>query len=489
MGVKMKLGSVYFDKYRVLEVLGQGGTSEVYLAENIKLGNKWAIKKVNKDVDTINLLAEPNILKNLNHMAIPKIIDIEEDEDSIYIIEEYVEGITLNVYKMTNPEIDVNLIIQWAIKLCDVLNYLHTRKPNPIIYRDMKPENIMLTDDGIIKLIDFGIAREYKDDCKNDTVPIGTRGYAAPEQYGIGQSDVRTDIFSLGMTLYYLLTSKNLTHPPYKIQETEKLNNETSNKLFEIVLKCCEILPNQRYQSITDLEKDIMLLNENKEKNIEHIIITNTEEAKEKSHQSKSSSKNILKLNKTITIASLGVAPGVGVTHSSIMLSMYLAKNKKVALIEVNNSGHFNEIAKVIHDEYDINQKHFTYQKVHFFSSISISEFIASYRDQYDFVILDMGSFNPMSDIGEFIRADYRFIIGQSMDWKVNEILAFYESTKEYDPNKKWVYLIPFMDKKNIKDIKRILDSRVYPLPFNMNPFEPKQEIKKVFEATLSASL
>ncbi|PKM51551.1 MAG: hypothetical protein CVV02_06345 [Firmicutes bacterium HGW-Firmicutes-7] len=478
----METGRVYFDKFKVIEPLGHGGTSEVYLAENIKVGNKWAIKKARKENHSINLLAEPNILKHLDHIAIPKIIDIEEDDQAIYIIEEYVQGINLKDYKTQCTEIETKQIVKWAFQLCDVLNYLHQRKPHPIIYRDVKPENIMLMDNGMIKLIDFGIAREYKEESQNDTMPIGTKGYAAPEQYGIGQSDERTDIFSLGITLYFLLTSKNLSHPPYKIQWTEQLNTELANGLFEIVLKCCEILPNQRYQSIRELENSLLTLNNceegavKKHDNINLSILTNTNSENEASN---------IDVKKTATIGVLGVNKGVGVTHTSIMLAAILCKKGKVALIELNDSKHFKEIGLVTRDEKTMVKKNFIYNRIHYYWDIDYWKFLTKYRDQYDFIIIDLGSYQELGELDEFIRSDIRLVIGQGMDWKVKEIKDFYSRTREYDPNNNWCYLLPLMDKKSIKEIKKLTNSKTFHLSYNMNPFMPNQEIKKIFEQLL----
>ncbi|MBC7959400.1 MAG: serine/threonine protein kinase [Vallitaleaceae bacterium] len=475
----MELGNVYFEKYKILDVLGRGGSSEVYLAENIKMQTKWAIKKTSKSEDKINLLAEPNILKNLDHIYIPKIIDIEEDEQSFYIIEEFVEGINLKTYKMRHPVIEMNLILTWAIKLCDVLKYLHSKKPHPIIYRDMKPENIMLMEDGKIKVIDFGIAREFKEDCLNDTIPIGTKGYAAPEQYGIGQSDERTDIFSLGMTLYYLLTSKNLTNPPYQIQWTEQLNTDESHQLLQIVLKCCEILPSNRYQNIEALESDLA--------NLLHSEISEPVIQK-KSMEISSNGGNSLNLNKTVTIGMLGVANGVGVTHAAIMLAQVLSKNNKVALIEFNDSKHFEAIMKVTQGESTLEKKQFVYNKVHYYMDTTYSQFLTNHREQFRFVILDLGSYDQLRDVDEFVRADVRIVVGHGMDWKIGEIERFYGVTRGYDPNNRWNYLIPFLDQKGIKDVKEVVGGKVFPLPYQMNPFSTTQEVKKIFEKLLGSS-
>lgn len=144
--------------------------------------------------------------------------------------------------------------MEWAKQLCDVLGYLHSRE-KPIIYRDMKPANVMLRPDGNVMLIDFGTAREFKSRSVADTVCLGTRGYAAPEQYGgMGQTDARTDIYCLGATLYHLLTGHSPADPPYEIRPIgEWIPEYAGSGLEEIIIKCTKQDPNERYQNCAEL--------------------------------------------------------------------------------------------------------------------------------------------------------------------------------------------------------------------------------------------
>ncbi|QUI21257.1 protein kinase [Vallitalea pronyensis] len=307
------VGSTHFGKYRVLEEIGRGGMSRVFLAENVKLGNKWAIKRIEKKDSVINLLAEPSMLKDLNHALIPRIVDIEEDEDYLYIIEEYVEGVTLKEYRQQHSTIDEPTIIHFGKLLCQVLDYLHSRKPYPIIYRDMKPGNIMITENQSIKLVDFGIAREYKNHGDTDTVLIGTHGYAAPEQYNSAwQSDARTDIYSLGVTLYYMATNRNLSKPPYKILPLREFGLY-SQGLERVISKCTNFNPDDRYQSIEELEQDLDALAQPKE------------DKKQTLYQG----------IKPQTIGVISLTPRAGSTFLSVNLASALAhRNILVSLIE-----------------------------------------------------------------------------------------------------------------------------------------------------------
>lgn len=254
------VGQTIDDKYEILKLIGQGGMSKVYLAMDKRLNKQWAIKEIEKKAKDKNneiviqsAIAEANLIKQLDHPAIVRIVDIIDNGNVIYIIEDYIEGETLSSILENNGAQPQELVIEWAMQICEALEYLHTRKP-PIIYRDMKPANVMLKPDGNIKVIDFGIAREYKDQSLADTVSLGTKGYAAPEQFGgKGQTDARTDVYCLGVTLYHLLTGQNPCEPPYEIYPIRHWNPQLSAGLEAIVQKCTQLNPEDRYQSCAEL--------------------------------------------------------------------------------------------------------------------------------------------------------------------------------------------------------------------------------------------
>ncbi len=248
------MDQLFDGKYKIITTIGEGGTSTVYLAQNIKLGTLWAIKQIHKPTNhKMDLLAEPNILKRLNHPALPRIFDIVEHDEYLYIIEDYVEGISLERELENEKRFSEERVLDWCKQLCEVLLYLHTLTPNPIIFRDIKPANIILTYDEKIKLVDFGIAREYKATSGNDTAYMGTRGYAAPEQYGGMQSDARTDIYSLGVTLYHLLTGNAPNVPPYEIKPVRQISETYSRDIEYLISRCTEQDPNKRFQSVEEI--------------------------------------------------------------------------------------------------------------------------------------------------------------------------------------------------------------------------------------------
>ena len=255
-----EVGQIINNKYEILKLVGKGGMSKVYLAMDTNIHKPWAVKEIDKTVRDQNneviiqsAIAEANLIKELDHNAIVRIVDIIDEPDKIFIIEDFIDGETLNAIVLREGAQPQEKVIRWAIQICSALEYLHTRKP-PIIYRDMKPANVMLKPEGNVKIIDFGIAREYKEHNTEDTKCLGTKGYAAPEQFGgKGQTDARTDVYCLGVTLYYLVTGMNPSEPPYEIYPIRHWNPKLSSGLEAIILKCTRPNPSERFQSCAEL--------------------------------------------------------------------------------------------------------------------------------------------------------------------------------------------------------------------------------------------
>ena len=256
------IGTIIEGKYEILKEIGRGGMSVVYLSMDKRLNKQWAVKEIRKkgtgsrkdEIVVNSLLAEANLMKRLDHSALPRIVDIIDNGQTIYIVMDYIEGESLDkILEAYGPQSE-EAVIGWAKQLCDALGYLHNQKP-PIIYRDMKPGNIMLKPEGNIKIIDFGIAREYKEAKLADTTVLGTRGYAPPEQYS-GQTDARSDIYALGMTMHHLLTGvdprKGEVYAPVR-----QYNPNLSEGIEIIINKCTEPAPENRYQTCAELLYDL----------------------------------------------------------------------------------------------------------------------------------------------------------------------------------------------------------------------------------------
>ena len=274
----IKIGSFVGGTYKVLEKIGQGGMSVVYLAINERANKMWAIKEVRKDgvqdFDMVcqGIMTEIHILKGLNHKYLPAIVDVIDTGDTLLIVMDYIQGKSL--YTVLNERLEeegippgVEEVLSWGRQICDVLYYLHTR-PQPVIYRDLKPGNVMLKPDGDICVVDFGIARVFKKGKPEDTTCLGTPGYAAPEQYGGGQSRPQTDIYNFGATLHHLITGRDPQATPFYfpritccrpslLEETPARLRGALLGLEMIIERCTRYGMEERYASCAELKYDL----------------------------------------------------------------------------------------------------------------------------------------------------------------------------------------------------------------------------------------
>ena len=260
-------GQVIDDKYEILKLIGEGGMSKVYLAMDKRLNKSWAVKEIekkakdrNNEIVVQSAIAEANMIKQLDNPAIVRIVDIIDNGNVIYIIEDFVEGETLEALLDADGAQPEELVVEWGKQLCEAFDYLHTRTP-PIIYRDMKPANVMLTPEGKLRVIDFGIAREYKEHNLKDTTSLGTRGYAPPEQFG-GKTDARSDIYSLGVTLFQLVTGRDPCLASTELKPVRQIDPKLSEGIETIIQKCVQHDPANRYQSCVELLYDLEHISE-----------------------------------------------------------------------------------------------------------------------------------------------------------------------------------------------------------------------------------
>lgn len=254
-------GDILDGKYELLKLIGRGGMSKVWLAMDTHINKQWAVKEIDKTsneyrktVDETRTLREIEIMKKLDHPSLPRIVDIIDREDALCIVMDYIEGESLHQILKTRGVPSQETVVSWMLDICDTLSYLHSFDP-PIIYRDMKPANVMLTRDQRIKVIDFGIAKDYKEGYE-DTQPLGTRGYASPEHFS-KHTDVRSDVYTVGTTMYQLLTGKDPSQPPYYMKPLREINPDLSSGLEKIILKATEKDPDARYQTMTELASAI----------------------------------------------------------------------------------------------------------------------------------------------------------------------------------------------------------------------------------------
>lgn len=261
-------GEVLQDRYQIIKVVGKGGMSTVYQARDLTNQNLLAIKDVERSgrednqVVEQSLVGEGRMLKQLSSPHLPKIYDIIENPENFMLVMDFIQGESLDKVIAREGAQSVDRVLYWGMQICEVFDYLH-KQPKPIIYRDMKPANLILKPDGTLMMIDFGTARTQKDNVvmAQDTTCIGTAGFAAPEQYGgSGQSTARTDIFCLGATLYNMVTGHSPSERPVGILPLEQWNPALAGTpIAEIIYKCTRNDPNERYQTAMELHEDLRL--------------------------------------------------------------------------------------------------------------------------------------------------------------------------------------------------------------------------------------
>lgn len=260
----LEVGSTVLNgKYEILKVIHTSGMANVYLIEDKNLHKQWCLKEIKKSeagrnmVEYRSLLQEANIMKGLNNPNIPRIVTIEEDGDSTFIIMDYVDGLSVKEWLARKGTISQSVAVNWMKQVCGVLIYLHNRE-NPILYRDMKPDNIMIQGDGNIKVLDFGISVVISPSNQVIKEPLGTKGYAAPEQDKVGSKyDLRSDIYSLGMTFYRMLTGINPGIASDGIKSLRSVDSSLSMGLEVIINRCIKQNPEDRYQSVEEVLYDL----------------------------------------------------------------------------------------------------------------------------------------------------------------------------------------------------------------------------------------
>ena len=260
------------ERYRIKHELGRGGMSVVWLAEDIYLKKERAVKEIRKTPSQTGGIsreacfwAEVDMLRSLDHPALPGIIDVIETEEAVFLIMEYVQGESLHTLLQRLGRISEPVAADWMKQLADILQYLHSRKP-PVIYRDMKPANVIRREDGSLSLIDLGIARAYKSGQYRDTVLFGTPGYAAPELLCGKQTDIRSDLYSLGVTAAEMLTGISPQEERFFRPEilTAELRKRCSAGMAEILKKCMAMSPEDRYKDCRELQKDLFRIRRRK---------------------------------------------------------------------------------------------------------------------------------------------------------------------------------------------------------------------------------
>lgn len=449
----MRQGEIIGLKYRILKPIGQGGNSTVFLGENIILSNLWAIKVIDRDnPSAVGEMQEVNILKCLNHPMLPRVADLFEDERYTYIVMDYIEGETLSEVLKKEGKIDEKRLTDWARQLCNVLIYLHSRNP-PVIYRDLKPSNIILDGAGKLHLVDFGTAKTFSKQETEDTVYIGTQGYAAPEQYGCGKADERTDLYNLGMTLFHLATG---IHPAKAVHgDIERLLRQYGiSRGFSTIIR--DLVRPDPSARIGDADTCLKLLN--RLDSTGHFSV-------------RAANRGVFAGRLTVGVA--GVVHGSGSTFAGICLASYFAaRGYRTAFMDYCGNGDLSRLEEVM----DKNNRLIFSDEVSF-----VADQITYFRDGrnavgsvrgFSRIVGDFGCLREQWSAYEFSRSDIRLVVCPAADWKLGLINDFISRMGPYDPDGEWIYIFPAFGNSDKRQIQKALKTNhVLTFPFVSNPF------------------
>lgn len=367
---------VLFGKYRIGQLLANGSGGEVFLAEHIVLGEQRVMKRLLKNRPFYaERRREAHTLQQLQHAAIPRIYDIEEDDTACYIIEEYMGGETLYDFLARQKCLPTSVISQYSIQLCEIIEYLHQ---SGILYLDVKPENILIQGE-TLSLIDFGGAIRKKE-CAG--VVFGTPGYAAPEQYD-GLAEERSDVYGIGCVLGVMLGEENTGR----------------KELIRIQEKCVQKIPERRYESVAAVKREL------------EQFAFGTRKKKKAGYRESFRS-----------IGIVGVHEGAESGALCMMLATNLNEREKgrIACIDLSGQHVFGRLYESLYGKQKPIPEQFFLQGICYVTEGNISAIGRYTRKEYKTILLHMGTrLEQYRD--EFFRCDKRFVLGNAFPWHLGE--------------------------------------------------------------------
>ncbi|KOR88939.1 serine/threonine protein kinase [Paenibacillus solani] len=457
-------GEVLGERYVIDRVIGEGGMSCVYLAEDLKLpGKMWAVKESLAEPGTQKAVQdEAQLLIKLSHPRLPRIVDYFHVQSTgyIYLVMDFIQGMNLEKYfRGFRGNVNPEFIMELTEQLLDVLEYLHNHEPQ-VIFRDLKPSNIMLTDQLEVRLIDFGIARSYKQESGEDTVKLGTVGFAAPEQYGGRQSDARSDLYGLGALLLYLSTNGKFSEWITGVER--HIRGDLPRELVPVIRKLLQYAPEHRYQSAAEVRSALSR---------QQPVATNRAGSQPG------------KVAGTLVAAVLGASSGVGTTHSCIAFGHFLAANYgRVAVVEMSaKSTAFTRIQEIAEGGRLGAIRKFEVNGIHFWRQTARTEVISLLGGSYDAVVLDLGAYRDSDRIEEFLRADLPIVIGSGAEWRQHDVVTLARMLSRH-PQPGRVYALPLAGEETIQEMKKLLGTNnVQSLPLQLDPFEVQDSSREAF--------
>ncbi|MFC3749825.1 serine/threonine protein kinase [Paenibacillus sp. GCM10012306] len=477
---KLAVGQLLGERYRVVDLIGSGGMSQVYLAEDLRLPGKWWAVKESVSPDVMHaagdIEAEAELLISLNHPRLPRVTDFypPDKEGYSYLVMDYIEGVTLSRYLELHPgPVPWNLLIQYALQLLEVLKYLHNQ-PTPIIYRDLKPSNIMLTGQHNLVLIDFGIARSYGRAGDGDTSKLGTVGFAAPEQYA-GQSQPVSDLYGLGALLLYLATGGE--YCSWEPGMESRLQGDVPPEFIPVLRRLLRQLPEERYPSAALVLEALASLDLGKRIRVEEIPERPTTCESE-----------------AVVVSLAGTANGLGTTHTSLAVAARLSRHGLTAWVDGSSDGAvFRNLFAMVQGQELVPADmcaalSFAWSNVHYWSSPGKGNSRLPHGE-YSFIVLDLGTLSEEGDMEAFNHCDVPLLIASGADWRLGELLHWLRR-RRLEPKKGWKVGLPLAgDSAAVLLQKALGTAEVFALPLQHDPFRSKGRLGNVLEVMLKEAI
>ncbi|MBW4080436.1 serine/threonine-protein kinase [Paenibacillus sp. S150] len=474
---RLKAGEVLGNRYRIAGMIGTGGMSHVFLAEDLRLpGKRWAVKEsISKEGGHGDFRAEAGLLISLSHPLLPRVVDFfpPDREGYCYLVMDYIEGVTLSEHLMSNPgPLPAIHIIRYAKQLLKVLEYLHGHHP-PIVHRDMKPGNIMLTGPDELMLIDFGIARRLG---KDDTEKLGTAGFAAPEQYGRGPSGPAADLYGLGALLLYMATGGQFSRWQPGLEG--KLRLQLPDSLIPVIRRLLRQHPEERYPGA-------------------EAVLAALEPIE--AEAGKATGKRILRSKPAPVrpqqaahvVALLGVAPGLGTTHTSLAASSCLSRFGTAAWVDFNPASTVYERIGNMLEIPEEGGRHegaaapLVWKGVHFYKRPPGGDISSLLSGAYSFVVLDLGTADYEGALEEFAASAIPLLVASGADWRLEETLRWLAGSGR-TPQPHWRICLPLSARSAAGLLESALGGmKVHGLPYQPDPFQHKGRLGETLERLL----
>ncbi|WP_187355441.1 serine/threonine protein kinase [Paenibacillus tengchongensis] len=482
---RLSEGDLFRDRYRIIGLIGTGGMSRVYLAEDLRLpGKHWAIKESRAEpLLSSDVQAEAEMLITLSHPHLPRITDFfpPDSEGYCYLIMDYIEGVTLEEYvKSCTGPLPVQEIIRLTCALLEVLHYLHGRRP-PIIYRDLKPGNVMLTKGGHLMLIDFGIARSFKQEGAGDTVKLGTVGFAAPEQYGGGQSGPAADLYGLGALMLYMASGGARSGWQPGLEAT--LSGGLPRQLIPVIRKLLRHHPEERYPSALEVRTALEALDG---------LIPPDAGGRSGSGISpgkRPSGPPAAEARRPALVGVLGTAPGLGTTFTSFAVARFLARSGPAAWVERSPEGSVYRRMNRLLEASGQKGDRLCLKGVDLWSRPAADNTAANLPDAYSCTVLDMGTGGYGGALEEFAACDVQVLVASGADWRLEDLLRWLRRAG-FQPDSRLRIALPLADHRAEALLETALPGvRIFALPPAEDPFAGNGSLTKAMERMLAGTM